>query len=140
MEDVFQGIRSFLLAVIRELQNEPSEDTIERASVQLDQMCTHVVRVAGVGGMGDDALVHKRSSCFVYDLHVEFPNCGYRRLEGHLLARGIKVPQLRIRDALRRVDPTGVASRWLCVTPRRTYSVRGPLALWHIDGNHFFSA
>ena len=30
----------------------------------------------------------------------------------------------------------GVAQRWLALTPRCSYSVPGPLSLWHIDGNH----
>lgn len=37
---------------------------------------------------------------------------------------------------MQRVDPQGVAVRWLRLTPRRQYNVSGPLALWHIDGNH----
>ena len=38
---------------------------------------------------------------------------------------------------MQRCDPEGVANRWLnTVHPRCSYSVYGPLALWHIDGNH----
>jgi len=39
---------------------------------------------------------------------------------------------------MRRVDPEGIVIRalQLKVTHRIFYHVRGPLALWHMDGNH----
>ena len=64
------------------------------------------------------------------------PNTGYRRMEGFLNARGIRVQQLRLRLAMQRTDPEGVVLRWLDTIHRRTYQVTSPLALWHIDGNH----
>ena len=44
----------------------------------------------------------------------------------------------RIREAMRRVNPAGVLLRALELRTihRRQYQVYGPLALWHIDGNH----
>ena len=66
----------------------------------------------------------------------EFPNIGYRRVHGELGRRKIKVTQHRVRDAMHRVDPNGVAIRWMNSIPRRTYNVTEPLALWHIDGHH----
>ena len=57
-------------------------------------------------------------------------------MQGHLLAEGIRVQQLRIRECQRRVDPGGVVLRRLTSINRRRYKVNGPLALWHIDGNH----
>ena len=72
----------------------------------------------------------------VRDIHREFPNAGYRRLHSQLKSRGVKVTQSRVRESMHRTDPEGVAMRWLNVTPRAVYSVRGPLSLWHIDGNH----
>ena len=53
----------------------------------------------------------------------DFPSFGYRRMTGALASRGIKVQQVRIREAINTVN-------------RRKYQVYGPLALWHIDGNH----
>ena len=44
--------------------------------------------------------------------------------------------QHRVRDAMHRVDPSGVAMRWMNSIPRRSYNVTEPLALWHIDGHH----
>ena len=65
-----------------------------------------------------------------------FPNAGYRRVQSQLFLNGIKVAQRRVREAMHRTDPEGVAMRWLSITPRAVYCVSGPLALWHIDGNH----
>lgn len=68
----------------------------------------------------------------------DFPNCGYKRMTGFLLARGLRVQQERIRESMRRVDPEGVLLRSLQLNTvnRRQYSVYSPLALWHIDTNH----
>lgn len=69
-------------------------------------------------------------------IHRDFPNAGYRRVLSQLVLRNINVPQMRVRECMQRVDPEGVAMRWLSLTPRAVYCVSGPLALWHIDGNH----
>ena len=68
----------------------------------------------------------------------DFPNAGYKRMTGLLLARGIRLQQSRIRSAMQRVNPEGclLRSLELNVLHRRKYQVYGPLALWHIDGNH----
>ena len=72
----------------------------------------------------------------VMDIKASFPNCGYRLMYGHLVTRGYRVTQMRIREALRRVDPDGVAVRWATAIERRKYRVMSPLSLWHLDGNH----
>ena len=72
----------------------------------------------------------------VTEIIKEFPNIGYRRMHGELGRRKIKVTQHRVRDAMHRVDPSGVAMRWMNSIPRRSYNVTEPLALWHIDGHH----
>lgn len=72
----------------------------------------------------------------VGQIQEQFGLCGNRQMQGHLLARGVRVQQLRIRESQRRVDPGGVALRQLTSINRRRYRVNGPLALWHIDGNH----
>ena len=43
----------------------------------------------------------------------EFPNSGYKSLRGHLLARGLKVQERRLREAMRRTDPEGIIVRAL---------------------------
>lgn len=68
----------------------------------------------------------------------QFLNLGYRRLNGFLRARSLTVQRDRIRSSLRRVNPEGIFVRSLQLTlvRRRKYAVKGPLALWHVDGNH----
>ena len=67
-----------------------------------------------------------------------FPNCGYRRMKGLLKSQNYKIQQHRVRECMRRVNPEGVVLRRLELrtVQRRRYHVSGPLALWHIDGNH----
>ena len=72
----------------------------------------------------------------VMDIKASFPNCGYRLMYGHLVTGGYRVTQMRIREALQRVDPDGVAVRWATAIERRKYRVMSPLSLWHLDGNH----
>ena len=72
----------------------------------------------------------------VNEILINFPNTGYRMMAGHLRRRGIRVQQYRIRDSLHRIAPASIATRWHTSIRRRVYSVRSPLALWHIDSNH----
>ena len=72
----------------------------------------------------------------VGEIHHDFPMCTNRQMQGHLLSRGYKVQQQRVREAQRRVDPEGSLMRRLRVVNRRQYQVPVPLSLWHIDGNH----
>ena len=72
----------------------------------------------------------------VLEVANQFPACGSKQMAGHLLSRGLRVQQTRVREALRRVDPHGVVMRQLTVMRRRRYSVPAPLSLYHIDGNH----
>ncbi|XP_028412589.1 uncharacterized protein LOC114535486 [Dendronephthya gigantea] len=72
----------------------------------------------------------------IRDILYEFLNAGYRRVISQLATSGFKPSQMRVQESMRRVDIEGVAVRWLKLTPRRQYSVSGPLALWHIDRNH----
>lgn len=51
---------------------------------------------------------------------------------------GIHVQWRRVTASMHRVDSLGILSRLTglgCIV-RRTYSVRGPLSLWHVDTNH----
>ena len=73
----------------------------------------------------------------VTEIIREFPHSGYRIVHGILFGKGINVQLARVRLAMQRCDPEGVALRWLTsLHPRCSYSVYGPQALWHIDGNH----
>uniref|UniRef100_A0A1X7SGX3 Uncharacterized protein n=1 Tax=Amphimedon queenslandica TaxID=400682 RepID=A0A1X7SGX3_AMPQE len=72
----------------------------------------------------------------VISIQSRFGLCGNRQMMGHLFALGITVQQERVRESQRRVDPGGCAMRRMVAINRRKYRVNGPLALWHIDGNH----
>lgn len=61
---------------------------------------------------------------------------GFPMVYGHLESIGIHVQQQRVRDCLRRLDPIFNNLRWATLIHRRTYSVRAPNSLWHIDGHH----
>lgn len=69
---------------------------------------------------------------------IQMPNAGYRMVQGHLVSLGLHVQWWRMMASMHRVDAAGIFSRILelgCVV-RRSYSVRGPLSLVHIDTNH----
>ncbi|XP_033971442.1 uncharacterized protein LOC117470706 isoform X2 [Trematomus bernacchii] len=66
------------------------------------------------------------------------PTAGYRIVKGRLLSIGLRVQWTRMAASMHRVDSIGILSRLAslgCVV-RRTYSVRGPLSLVHVDTNH----
>ena len=70
------------------------------------------------------------------DIRKQCPRSGYRMMQGYLRTRGYKIQQRRVRQMMRQVDPEGTITRWKNTVQRRVYSVSGPNALWHIDGNH----
>ena len=72
----------------------------------------------------------------IIEAHLSFPNAGYRFVRGWLHQRGLRIQESRIRQLMREVDPIGVTNRFFRSIHRRTYSVSGPQALWHLDGNH----
>ena len=76
-----------------------------------------------------------------FDSHVGevvqmHPNCGEKSVTSRLRSYGIRVQRQRIRDSLERVDPDGVVNRMRHVLHRRSYTVRSPNSLWHLDGYH----
>jgi len=72
----------------------------------------------------------------VEDVQRDFPMGGNRQMQGHLMSRGFRVQQQKIREAQLRVDPLGSLMRRLHTMNCRQYQVPAPLSLWHIDGNH----
>lgn len=53
-----------------------------------------------------------------------------------LVEKGIRVPRVRLRESIHRVDDAGVSARKRGLLHRRVYNVEGPNELWHIDTNH----
>ena len=72
----------------------------------------------------------------VQELCSVFPRCGEKLVHGRLRAQGVYVQRQRVRESLRRVDPSGVQARIRRVLHRRTYQVDSPNSLWHLDGHH----
>ena len=72
----------------------------------------------------------------VKEITYLFPKCGEKTVNGRLRSCSIRVPRQRIRDSLRRVDPSGICERCRGVLHRRRYQVPSPNALWHLDGYH----
>ena len=72
----------------------------------------------------------------LFKLEYHFPMCGNQQMQAHLLSRGFRVQQHRVRETQRRVDPEGTLLRRLNGIFRREYSVPAPQSLYHIDGNH----
>lgn len=61
---------------------------------------------------------------------------GRRMWAGHLRALGLRVRMETVRSLLLELNPHGNAIRLQRKLVRRQYRVRGPNALWHVDGNH----
>lgn len=76
----------------------------------------------------------------VKNIQTEFPEAGYQTIRSILSSKGHKIQRQRVRNAVKAVDPDGVAFGRLFLSvhriQRRTYNVRAPRSLWHIDGNH----
>lgn len=72
----------------------------------------------------------------VAGIQQQFPFCGYRQMQGHLAAQGLRIQQERVRESQKRVDPGGCVMRQLSSINRRVYRGNCPLGLWHINGNH----
>ncbi len=72
----------------------------------------------------------------VLDVQRNIPNIGISMLQGYVSSRGITVQRNRVRESVLRLNPNRALTRWQQVISRRTYSVSGPNALWHIDGHH----
>lgn len=75
----------------------------------------------------------------VSNLCHEYPHVGYRTIKSLLQSKGLRIQERKVRAAVRECDPCGVLFRTVFLSSRiqrRVYSVQGPQALWHIDGNH----
>lgn len=72
----------------------------------------------------------------VLSVKADIPTAGEVMLAGILRGRGIFLQRSRLRGSIHRTDPFNTALRWHQLVRRRPYSVEGPNALWHIEGNH----
>ncbi len=70
-------------------------------------------------------------------INHQFPSAGYRIGSSLLQGMGHRVPERRVRESMRLVDPISVAYRHSRrgTVDRRRYNVPYPNAMWHVDGN-----
>ncbi len=74
----------------------------------------------------------------VSEIKADMPHIGYRLVMGRLRSLGHRIQWSRVKAAMHRVDAVGILARLTqlgCVV-RRSYSVRAPLSLAHVDTNH----
>lgn len=71
----------------------------------------------------------------ILQLRQQFTRAGITMLHGMLQQLGYRIPRERIRQSLYRIDPVQRIFGRIRIR-RRTYSVAGPNALWHHDGQH----
>lgn len=102
-----------------------SRRTIERRMNDLG------VRARDYSSVSDAELDDMVSS--IINLH---PQSGQKTVSGRLRSQGYRIQRYRVRDSIRRVDPSGVEARVRRVLHRRKYHVRSPNSLWHLDGYH----
>lgn len=69
------------------------------------------------------SLSDQELDAIVRSIQTQFGLCGNRQMNGHLLAKGIRVQQHRVRESQRRVDPSGCVMRRLSTINRRRYTV-----------------
>ena len=114
--------------------------TVPQISRLLGVSCRTVERRLGEYGISIRAtyanITDTELKGLVAEIQHAHPFCGNRQMRGHLLSRGFRVQQHRIREAQREIDPEGSILRRLHTINRRTYKVAGPKCLWHMDGNH----
>lgn len=71
----------------------------------------------------------------VRDFRKQRPQSGLLYITGHIREKGIHVPRSRIRQSVKRVDPTGLLVRRQVAIKRRRYKVAGPNEVWHTDAH-----
>lgn len=69
-----------------------------------------------------------------YQEHGNF--VGFSLVYGHLESIGVHVQHRRVKKSIREVDPFNSKIRYAITISRRSYNVRAPNSLWHIDGHH----
>jgi hypothetical protein len=71
----------------------------------------------------------------ILQLRQQFTRAGITMLHDMLQQLGYRIPRERIQQSLHRIDPVHYIFGRIRIR-RRTYSVAGPNALWHHDGQH----
>lgn len=118
--------------------------TMPQISKMLNVSTSTITRRMHDYGLSTSTLLYtigQELDSIIREISAENINCGYKRMRGYLVARGLQVQQRRVRCSVRRVDPVCVLARTLQLNTvtRRQYHVSSPLSLWHVDGNQVFN-
>jgi hypothetical protein len=101
------------------------------------QLDGSISRTYNVGSSSDLSLLSDRDlDQLILNIYNQFPSFGRRMIDGYLLQLGERVPRRRIIESYLRVvgpSPHNFGPRRI---ERRVYSVPGPMALVHHDGQH----
>ena len=109
----------------------PFKDATPPADSESQQPQPHIVSYTGpISSMTDDQLDN-----LVLQLRQTFIHAGTTMLHGMLRRLGYRISYQRIRQSLLRIDPIHRVFDRIRIR-RRIYSVPGPNALWHHDGQH----
>lgn len=94
-----------------------------------------IYRIPTQTSTGLSTLSDEELDALVISLRVHYRRAGISMLTGMLQQLGHRVSRNRLRNSLLRVDPIQRTFQRITIR-RRVYSVPGPNALWHHDGQH----
>ena len=94
------------------------------------------IRESGLSMRNYTPLSDAELDAMVSQITSLFPLCGEKSISSRLRSCGILLKRDRIRESLRRVNPSGIILRSRPALHRRTYQVPSPNSLWHLDGYH----
>jgi hypothetical protein len=118
---------------------EDSEDDLLEPDIpmppELPEDITVTATATGSTTTAISTLTNEALDSLIMRLRMHNHRAGISMLDGMLRRLGHRVQRERIRESLMRVDPVRRVFERICIW-RRTYSVPGPNALWHHDGQH----
>ena len=82
------------------------------------------------------SITDRQLDTIILRIKESHPHDGEVMMLGHLQREGIRIQRWRLRASIHRVDPINTALRKSRTVRHRVYSVSGPNAVWHVDGNH----
>ncbi|KAJ7867303.1 hypothetical protein B0H13DRAFT_2236738 [Mycena leptocephala] len=104
-----------------------------------DNLPPDLENIAPTGSSGDlSTILDWELDSLLLRLRTHFRRAGISMLDGMLRRLGHRVPQIRVRDSLCRIDPVHRVFQRIRIR-RREYRVAGPNSLWHHDGQHALS-
>jgi hypothetical protein len=110
--------------------NEPSDDILDPQDPIPGVVRENSQISSNISDIEDQSLDE-----LIIRLRIHYRRAGVTMLRSMLLRLGYHIPRDRINEALLRIDPVQRVFQRIRIR-RRVYSVPGPNALWHHDGQH----